>query len=160
MKGFTLLELMIVTLMLSVLAAAGLPAIKDAIDSHRILATVEEMKALAAASDVARRLPGGDNFSDVRTDSIAALLNAYDINSSRIPLTPKRSHWGTDFRVTTTGQYATVTVSIPLRDIDPFEAISTPNGARTTLLVSHQPQGRNRSVAVGSKYNKHHLYME
>lgn len=160
MKGFTLLEMMVVTLMLTVLASFGIPAIKKAVDSHRVIATVEKMKVIAAAADVARRLPGGDGYVSVQTNTISALLNAYDVNTTKMPATPLQSHWGTNYEVTTTGQYATVSVVIPMRDINPFETIATPNGPATTLLVSHQPESHNRPMVVGSKYNKHHLYME
>lgn len=160
MKGFTLLELLIVLLAISVLATAGAAAINGMIESHRVISTVEKMKVIAAASDVARRLPGGDTFNSVRTDTIAALLDAYDVNTTQMSLSPMQTYWGNDFVVTTTGAFATVSANIPLRDIEPFEAVATPNGTDTILLVSHQPQGRNRPVVIGSKYNKHHLYME
>ncbi|MDX1750979.1 MAG: prepilin-type N-terminal cleavage/methylation domain-containing protein [Methylophaga sp.] len=160
MKGFTLVELLIVTLVLSILATIGTPVIKDVIETKRVNATVETMKALAAAADIARQLPGGDGFIDAPTSVIANLLNAYDENSLGLTSTPLLTHWGTSYLIDTTGQYATVRTSIPLRDINPFETVSTPAGSSTILLVSHQPQGVNRALAITSKYNKKHLYLE
>lgn len=160
MKGYTLVELMVVTVLLSILAAIGVPAVKKVMDSHRVLSTVETMKALAATADVARRLPGGDNFSEVATSDIAALLNSYDVNSLGLTNTPLQTYWGTNYLITTTGNYASVSVSIPLRNINPFETISTATGASTLVMVSHQPQGTNNSAVVNSRYNKHHLYLE
>lgn len=160
MKGYTLVELMIVTVMLSILATLGIPVVKDVMESHRVIATVETMKAIAAVADVARRLPGGDTFTDASTSEIADLLNNYEANSLGLTSSPLQTYWGTTYLITTTGKYATVRVSIPLRDINPFETISTPAGASTSLLVSHQPQGVNRSAVTTSRYIKHHLYLE
>lgn len=160
MKGYTLVELMVVTVVLSILVAVGMPVVRNVIESHRILSTVETMKVLAATADVARRLPGGDNFTNVPTSNIATLLNTYDVNSLGLSNSPLQTYWGTTYLLTTTGQHAIVRVSIPLRNINPFETIATPSGASTSLLLSHQPQGVNRSSVVTSKYNKHHLYLE
>lgn len=160
MKGFTIAELLIVIVVLSILSLAGMPVIRDVVDSNRILATVESMEAIAAAADVARRLPGGDSFNNVTTNNIAVLLNTYDVNPTGIPLSPMTSHWGTNYTVNTTGQYATVSVSLPFRDISPFGSKSVSNGPNTTLLVSHKPQGTNRPVIDKALYNKKNLYLE
>ncbi len=160
MKGYTLVELLVVTVLLSILATLGMPVIKEVMESHRVISTVETMKALAASADVARRLPGGDNFTDATTSDIAALLNNYEANSQGLTSSPLQTYWGTSYLITTTGQYATVKVSIPLRDINPFETIATSAGASTNLLVSYKPRGDNRSSVVTSIYNKRHLYLE
>lgn len=160
MKGFTLIELILATLVLSVLALVGMPVISNVVESHRVNATVETMKALAASADVARRLPGGDNYTNVSTNVIAQILNTYDANALGLSNTPMQTHWGTAYQITTTGQFATVRVSIPLSNLNPFETIATNSGSNTLLLVSHQPQGKNRALVTGSKYNKHYLYLE
>jgi len=160
MKGFTLIELLIVTLTLSILAVVGMPVIEDVINSHKITATVEKMKTIASASDIARRLPGGDSFNTVDTSVIAAHLNNYDANTLGMPVVPMVSEWGDNYKVTTTSRYAAVSVSIPFSNVSPFESIAIPNGPNTTLIVSHQPTGNNHSAALGSKFNKHFLYLE
>ncbi len=160
MKGFTLIELLIATAVLSVIALIGMPVVKDVVESHRITATVETMKAIAATADVARRLPGGNSYSDVTTNQIATLLNTYDVNSLGLSDNPMKTHWGTDYQISTTGQYATVKAIVPIENINPFETVATNNGSSTLLLVSHQPQGKNRSLINTSKYNKHNLYLE
>jgi prepilin-type N-terminal cleavage/methylation domain-containing protein len=159
-KGYTLVELLVVTVVLSIIATLGMPVIKDVMESHRVISTVETMKALAASADVARRLPGGDNFTNASTSDIAALLNNYEANSQGLTNSPLQTYWGTSYLITTTGQYAIVRVSIPLRDINPFETIAMSAGASTTLLVSHKPRGVNRSSVITSIYNKRHLYLE
>lgn len=160
MRGFTLIEILIVTSVLSVISLAMAPYVKDVMNYHQVGATVETMKAIAAAADTVRQLPDGDEYESVSVAVIATHLALYDANATANALNNLDSFWGNNYLVTTSGRFATVSTSIPLENINPFGVIATPNGASTTLKVSHRPTSTNYQRANASLINKKFLYME
>jgi prepilin-type N-terminal cleavage/methylation domain-containing protein len=160
MKGFSLVELIVVMLVISIVASIGFPAGKKMYDSYQVEATVETMKFIAAAADVARQLPGGDTLQNSDTTSVYALLNANQQSLSGIKATPMINHWGGIYSITTTGKSASVSTTIPIGNTKPFGANSYGDNSQSTLIVSHRSQATNYGALMRSVANKNIMYLE
>lgn len=160
-KGFTITELSIVTVVISILALVALPLSAKIIESHRVEVTVKEMQAIAAAAEIARNMPGGDGYENVDTATIFNLLAAYGYSSvAGLTSEPKRNYWGGTFMVTTQGKAAKVTTTIPVGKVNPFGANATSSDSQSTLSVSHRGDGSNYGAAMRSVSNKTIMYLE
>lgn len=159
--GYTLIELVVVTVVVTIIASFGLHAASKVIESAHLDATVEDMKVLAHAAHIAQSLPGGDAFTNVNTTLIAGLLDAHDINISGLSSTHnKQNHWGENYTVTTSTQLPKVTVTVPLENINPFGTKATPSGSSTILNLWHRPSTTNSQILNQSLANKRIMYQE
>ncbi|MEM6406472.1 MAG: type II secretion system major pseudopilin GspG [Pseudomonadota bacterium] len=93
LRGFTLIELMVVVVILGVLAALIVPQVMDRPDQARETKAKQDIRALQAALDLYKL----DNFSYPTTDqALASLVPKY---ISRMPKDP----WGNKYRYLSPG---------------------------------------------------------
>jgi prepilin-type N-terminal cleavage/methylation domain-containing protein len=160
MKGFSLIELILVMLVISIVATIGFPAGKKMYDSYQVEATVETMKFIAAAADIARQVPGGDTLENADTTSVYALLVSNQQSLNGIEATPMINYWGGIYSITTTGKSASVSTTIPIGNKQPFGAISYGSNSHSTLIVRHSSQATNHGALMRSVANKNIMYLE
>ena len=91
-QGFTLVELLIVLMVITVLSAALMPIASRSMDSYRVTTTIEEMKAIAGFAERARQLPGGDKFNNANTKTVASFLESYDVTNIGISATSEKKN--------------------------------------------------------------------
>ncbi|EGL53977.1 MULTISPECIES: type II secretion system protein [Methylophaga] len=160
-QGFTLVELLIVLMVMAIIAVALLPTAIRSMDSYRVIATVEEMKAIAGFAELARQLPGGDQFNNSTTKAVASFLESYDVTNIGMSSTSdKKNHWSESYLITTTGKAAQVTTTVPLKGINPFEVIAKSSGTGTSLTYTHRVSPDNYTRLMHVRGNKHILYLE
>ena len=114
-RGFTLIELMVVVVILSILAAVVIPRVMDRPEQARISATKNNIRAIMSALDLYKL----DNYDYPTTDQgLEALVARPDIEPlpgnwnrymNKIPLDP----WGNEFRYLQPGARADVDVFSP-----------------------------------------------
>lgn len=160
-KGFTLIELIVTTLVLTLLAGFGLSVGFNVLQSVRLDATVEEMRSLSHAAYVAKNLPGGGAYNNVNTSIMAGLLNSHDANFTNIPSTSDlKTFWGNNYKITTSGRFSRVSTTVPLQNINPFGTEAVPSGSNTVLHVWHRPSHNNGQHLNSSLANKRIMYQE
>ncbi|MAX51854.1 MAG: hypothetical protein CMH22_07710 [Methylophaga sp.] len=160
-QGFTLVELLIVLMVITVLSAALMPIASRSMDSYRVTTTIEEMKAIAGFAERARQLPGGDKFNNANTKTVASFLESYDVTNIGISATSeKKNHWSESYLITTTGKAAQVTTTVPLKGITPFEVNAKSSGTGTSLTYTHRVSPDNYTRLMHLRGNKHILYLE
>lgn len=114
-RGFTLIELMVVVVILSILAAVVIPRVMDRPEQARISATKNNIRAIMSALDLYKL----DNYDYPTTDQgLEALVAHPDLEPlpgnwnrymNKIPLDP----WGNEFRYLQPGARADVDVFSP-----------------------------------------------
>lgn len=114
-KGFTLIELMVVVVILSILAAVVIPRVMDRPEQARTSAAKTNIRALSSALDMYKL----DNYQYPTTDQgLDALVNPPDLQPqpenwnrymNRIPLDP----WGSEFLYLQPGVRAEVDIFSP-----------------------------------------------
>ena len=114
-NGFTLIELMVVVVILSILAAVVIPRVMDRPEQARISAAKNNIRAISSALDMYRL----DNFRYPTTDQgLNALVSPPDLQPlpenwnrymNRIPLDP----WGNEFLYLYPGARSEVDVFSP-----------------------------------------------
>ena len=114
-RGFTLIELMVVVVILSILAAVVIPRVMDRPEQARISAAKNNIRAISSALDMYKL----DNFRYPTTDQgLEALVAPPDLQPqpenwnrymNKIPLDP----WGSEFLYLQPGARAEVDVFSP-----------------------------------------------
>ena len=114
-NGFTLIELMVVVVILSILAAVVIPRVMDRPEQARISAAKNNIRAISSALDMYRL----DNFRYPTTDQgLDALVSPPDMQPlaenwnrymNKIPLDP----WGSEFLYLQPGARSEVDVFSP-----------------------------------------------
>lgn len=114
-KGFTLIELMVVVVILSILAAVVIPRVMDRPEQARVSAAKNNIRAISSALDLYKL----DNHRYPSTDQgLDALVSRPDLQPqpenwngymNKIPLDP----WGNEFRYLQPGIHAEVDIFSP-----------------------------------------------
>jgi len=112
MSGFTLIEVMVVVVILSILAAIVIPRIMDRPDQARIVKAKQDIRALESGLNLYRL----DNFSYPTTEQgLEALIEEPTISPEptnwksggyidRLPKDP----WGNDYQYLSPGEYGAI----------------------------------------------------
>lgn len=93
-RGFTLIEIMVVMVIIGIIAAMSIVSLADALDRSRQRATVGDMRALAQAIE---SYAVDNNDPPASSGSISALLQTLEVYSGSLPGT---DHWGNDYQYT------------------------------------------------------------
>jgi general secretion pathway protein G len=143
-RGFTLIEVMVVVVILSILAAIVVPKIMDRPDEARITKAKQDIRALESALNLYRL----DNFSYPSTEQgLEALVKKPSID----PIPPKwkeggyldrlpQDPWGRDYLYLAPGQYGAI-------DVFSYGADGQEGGEGTNADIGNWQQGCVRAPA-------------
>lgn len=143
--GYTLLEIMIVLVILSILTGMGVGLISSMESRGDLELVVEEMRELTALAEQARILPGGANFIRATTAQVATLV---DSQGGAIGSTSKTidrvSPYGDKYYITTQGKVTgIVETDVDLPGFSPVGLGSKPIGGKSRIMASHRPRYSN-----------------
>lgn len=114
-KGFTLIELMVVVVILSILAAVVIPRVMDRPEQARISAAKNNIRAISSALDMykldSHQYPSTDQGLDALVSRPDRQPQPENWNGymNKIPLDP----WGSEFRYLQPGIHAEVDIFSP-----------------------------------------------